>query len=90
MTKYEILSKYQFGFRKCYSINMALINIIDNVKTYLDEKVNIVGIYLDLTKAFDSLQILLDKLYNYSVRGVANKWLDSYLSGRKQYVSEWV
>ncbi len=34
---------------------MALINILDNVKKYLDEKEN-VGIYLDLTKAFDTVQ----------------------------------
>ncbi len=69
---------------------MALNKILNNVKKYLDEKENVVGIYLDLTKAFDTVQntILLDKLYHYDVRGVANKWLDTYLSGRKQYVSE--
>ncbi len=68
---------------------MTLINTLDNAKKYLDEKGNVVGIYLDLTKAFDTVQhtILLDKLYHYGVRGVANIWLDSYLSGRKQLVS---
>ncbi len=65
VTKYELLYKYQFGFRKCYSTNLALINILDNVKNYL-EKENIVGIYLDLTKTFNTVQHiihLLDKLY---------------------------
>ncbi len=54
---------------------MAFISILDNVKKYSDKKENYVGIYRDLTKAFTVQQtILLDKLYHYGVRGVANSW----------------
>ena len=47
-----------------------------------------IGIFLDLKKAFDTVdhKILLNKLYAYGIRGVALKLLESYLSGRSQYV----
>ena len=48
-----------------------------------------VGVFIDLKKAFDTINhnLLLKKLAHYGVRGVANHWLASYLSNRKQYVS---
>ena len=47
------------------------------------------GIFVDLNKAFDTINpgILLQKLKRYEIRGLANDWLCSYLSNRKQYVN---
>ena len=47
------------------------------------------GLYLDLQKAFDTVDhdILLSKLYNYGIRGIVYNWFKDYLTDRSQYVS---
>ncbi len=47
------------------------------------------GLYVDLTKAFDTVshEILLIKLHHYGIRGVVNSWFKSYLSNQRQFVS---
>jgi hypothetical protein len=54
----------------------------------LENKLHVIGIFLDLTKAYDVLnhQMLLDKLDSYGIRGIANQWFQSYLSNRTQFV----
>ena len=86
--KHNVLYKYQFGFRKGYSTTMALIEILNNIKIAIDNNKFVCGIFLDLTKAFDTVdhQILLDKLHHYGVRGQTNNLFKSYLSNRKQFV----
>ena len=48
----QILHKYQFGFRKNQSTSLALIDVIDNILEHLDNYRHVIGIYLDLQKAF--------------------------------------
>ena len=88
LVKHNVLYKYQFGFRKGYSTTMALIEIINNIKSAIDNNKFVCGIFLDLTKAFDTVdhQILLDKLHHYGVRGQTNNLFRSYLNNRKQFV----
>ena len=47
------------------------------------------GIFVDFQKAFDTVNhsIVLSKLCHYGIRGLANKWFESYLANRKQFVS---
>ena len=87
--KHNILSSSQFGFREHHSTSMALVKLLDKITRELDNKCYSIGIFLDLSKAFDTIDhnILLDKLQCYGFRGIALDWLTSYISGRSQFVS---
>ena len=85
----NILYNYQFGFRSSHPINHALISLTEMIKNTLDNKRFGCGIFLDLRKAFDTVnhEIVLKKLEHYGIRGIALAWFHSYLSNREQYVS---
>ena len=85
--KHKILFIYQYGFRKLHSTVLALLEITDKIKSLLDEGNYVMGIYLDLTKAFDTVDhsILLHKLASYGIRGHANDFFKSYLTNRQQF-----
>jgi hypothetical protein len=57
-------------------------------QTALDKKINPIGLFMDLSKAYDVLdhKLLLNKLVKYGIRGIALQWMESYLTNRKQYV----
>ncbi len=76
---------FLFGFRPNHSTSLALIEVVDNIYYHLDNKDYVVGIYLDLQKAFDTVnhEILLWKLFNYGLRGVTRSRFSSYLKNRK-------
>jgi hypothetical protein len=84
----KFLTGKQYGFREKHSTYMALIELIDRITEELDNKKFSLGIFIDLSKAFDTIdhKILLDKLQLYGIRGIALEWLSSYLSNRLQYV----
>jgi len=86
--KYNAFYKKQFGFCSHYSTTYALIEITDHIYKQLDEGKYVLGIYLDVQRAFDSVNhnILLEKLYHYGIRGNINNWFRSYLTNRTQFI----
>jgi hypothetical protein len=87
--KHDVLYKYQFGFRKKRSTDMALYTLVDTFYEAIENDEFMVGIFLDLSKAFDTIshEILLRKLMFYGIRGTTNNWVKDYLTNRKQFVN---
>ena len=67
----------------CYAITAIHEKILENV----DNSKHTISIYLDLSKAFDSVNhsILLNKLEHYGIRGTALDFFQSYLTNRQQF-----
>ena len=84
----NLIAKCQYGFRKNYSSYMALLDVYDKISSALDAGELPIGVFIDLSKAFDTLNhsILIAKLEYYGVRGIALQWFTHYLQSRQQYV----
>lgn len=76
----------QNGFRPNKSTALAAFTLIKKVINNINNKMPTVALFLDMSKAFDFVDhnILLKKLHCYGVRGLAEKWIKSYLSNRIQ------
>ena len=87
---YEFLdmSDAQFGFRKRYSTNDALLSIIEGFRKDLDNKTFSCDVFIDLEKPFDTVnhKILLKELDHYGIRVIANDCF-SYESEWKQNIT---
>ena len=86
--KHSLPNDYQFGFRQKRSTNQALIVLLDKIAAALDNGDIVLGVFLDFSKAFDTVdhQILLNEMSKYEIRGIAFKWMEIYLSNRRQFV----
>ena len=85
----NVIYNSQYGFRQNHSTELAVLEMVEKISDALDKKMFSVGLFIDLKKAFDTLNhnILIEKLKFYGIRGVASDWLISYLSNRKQFVN---
>ena len=86
--KYNLLAEQQYGFRKQHSTEYAAVKLIDHVSKEIENGKSLTNVYLDLSKAFDTLtfDVLLFKLKYYEVTDTALNLMQSYLTNRKQYV----
>ena len=86
LTKFDLFSDTQFGFRKFHSTAGALLDCTNEWYINLDRKMFNLVVLIDLKKAFDTVdhQILLSKLELYGIKGQAINLLKSYLTNRKQ------
>ena len=82
----NILVSNQLGFRAGKTTTDCLVDLVDDITKVIDEGSYAVSIFLDLSKAFDTVNhsILLSKLDLYGIRAGENQWFKSYLSKRKQ------
>ena len=80
-----ILTTNQAAFRKMHSTITIQINSTDSWYGTIDKRGMTLAIFLDLNKAFDSVDhtILLAKLGKYGVRGITGDLVASYLQNRK-------
>ena len=66
---------------------LAILELVENITTYIDDCKSTVGIFIDIKVAFDTVvhEYSHKKLAHYGIRGVANKWICSYLRNISQY-----
>ena len=84
----KLLYSSQYGFRQGHSTEFAALELIDKITFLMQERKVPVGVFLDMSKAFDTINhdILLDKLSYLGISGISKDLLASYLSNRQQYV----
>ena len=82
LTENNILFNKQFGFQADHSTEHALLELVDQISNAFNDKNYFLGIFNDLSKAFDSLdhKTLTQKLEHYGINGKSLSWFKSYLN----------
>ncbi len=79
---------FQYGFTTEHSTEFTALEVVDRVIVEKDKNNTPLNIFIDLSKAFDTLdlKILLEKLNYYAIIGVASRLMERYITNTKQYV----
>lgn len=84
----SLIDNVQHGFRSGFSTITAATQYIESIIDSIDKKEQVIGISMDLSKAFDRVchSTLLKKLTDMGVNNKEHKWFESYLQNRHQFV----
>ena len=85
----SLLPQFSKILEKLFNNRLNKFLEINNTLSSIDNKLSTIGVFIDLKKAFDTIDhtLLLQKLNTVDgIKGIANAWLDSYLKERSQYV----
>ena len=93
-----LITKFQHGFLNGKSTETQMLSVFDNISKVLDDGGQTDIIYLDFSKAFDSVphHLLLHKMKSFGFNGTLLSWFSNYISNRRQRVviegenSEWL
>ena len=82
----HLLNDLQGAYHHCRSSEHILLYAVDTITQALDERDSVCAAFLDLRKAFDSLDhcLLLKWLFNLGVSGVELTWFTDYFTQRLQ------
>uniref|UniRef100_A0A1B6IB92 Reverse transcriptase domain-containing protein n=1 Tax=Homalodisca liturata TaxID=320908 RepID=A0A1B6IB92_9HEMI len=84
----NLLTEEQHGFIKGRSTMTAIVDLFEHIVDNIEAGNNVVGVQLDLSKAFDCLShdLIIRKLFHLGIQGTALSWFSAYLEGRRQVV----
>lgn len=84
----NIIDKNQFGFQQNHSTIHPMIHLLNKITNAINNKEFTIGIFCDLTKAFDMvpIRLLLNKLSKIGINGTILTWFKNYLTERQQFV----
>ena len=89
ISRYNLIKPNQFGFQKNKCTSDAILEFMENVYDSFNDNKHYLAIFLDFSKAFDTIshEILLRKIEHMGFRGPIYRWIQSYLTNRKQFVN---
>ena len=89
LNKNNLITNSQHGFREGYSTETATTEISQYIADKLDKGEYVVGVFFDLSKAFDTLDpsFLSKKLEKLGIRGNVNEWIISFITHRRLVVN---
>ena len=85
----NLQSKYEHGYKKFHSTETLLVPLIDEALCALDKNLAFILLLIDLSAAFDTVDIdllLHTMATEIGIRGIALDWFESFLKGRNQRV----
>ena len=88
LTDNSILYKNSFGFQEGHSTKHAIVQLVDQIRNRSENKQYTLGVFVDLTKAFDTVnhKVLISKSENYAIRGKNLLWFVSYSTNQTQFI----